>query len=153
MDALFQAVDPALVRFRYAGEKWNLLDVACHLLDEEREDFRPRVKHILEQPREPMKSIDPAGWVNSRNYQGQDLQKIMEQWRHERLESVRWLKSLGEVPWKNIHLHPSLGEISAERMLASWLEHDFLHMRQVLKIKHHFLLAESGMDLSYAGSW
>ena len=31
--------------------KWTLLEIVCHLLDEEREDFRARVKHTLEHPK------------------------------------------------------------------------------------------------------
>jgi hypothetical protein len=31
-------------------EKWSLLEVVCHLFDEEREDFRTRVKCVLEDP-------------------------------------------------------------------------------------------------------
>ncbi len=40
-------------------DKWCLLEIICHLYDEEREDFRARTKHTLETPNEPLPKIDP----------------------------------------------------------------------------------------------
>ena len=56
-------------------KKWCLLEVVCHLYDEEREDFRTRVKCVLADPETPPPSFDPLIWVKERNYkdQGYDL--------------------------------------------------------------------------------
>jgi hypothetical protein len=48
--------------------KWNLLEVVCHLYDEEHEDFIARIKQIFEYPLKEMTPIDPEGWVLKRNY-------------------------------------------------------------------------------------
>jgi hypothetical protein len=58
--------------------KWCLLEIICHLYDEEREDFRDRVKHILENPALPMAPINPQGWVMERNYIKQDYFKCLK---------------------------------------------------------------------------
>ncbi|WP_367392354.1 hypothetical protein [Lewinella sp. LCG006] len=39
-----------------------------HLYNEEREDFRQRVKLILEDPTQPLPAIDAANWVLERAY-------------------------------------------------------------------------------------
>ncbi|MES2430979.1 MAG: DinB family protein [Bacteroidota bacterium] len=49
-------------------EKWCLLEIVCHLYDEEREDFRARTKHTLETPTASLPPIDPQGWVKKRTY-------------------------------------------------------------------------------------
>lgn len=51
--------------YRPAPEKWCALEIVCHLVDEEREDFRARTRHVLEQPDAPLPSIDPVGWGTS----------------------------------------------------------------------------------------
>lgn len=48
--------------------KWSLLEIVCHLLEEEQLDFRARIKHIIETPDSKMPSIDPQGWVKEKNY-------------------------------------------------------------------------------------
>lgn len=133
--------------------KWNLLEIVCHLLDEEREDFRARVKHILEHPSEPMKPIDPAGWVTARNYAGQDYAKTLEAFLNERSNSVAWLQTLHDAHWENTHHHPTLGAMSAQLILANWLAHDYLHIRQFVRYQYQFLKEETGLDLQYAGNW
>lgn len=66
--------------------KWCLLEIACHLLDEEIFDFRSRVQHTLENPHLKMPPIDPVGWVNSKKYLEQDysnvVQKLLEERNH-----------------------------------------------------------------------
>lgn len=76
--ATFKSLLAGLNREEYTwkekAEKWRLLEVVCHLYDEEREDFRARVKHTLETPDQPMPSINPPDWVTSRNYMQQDFE-------------------------------------------------------------------------------
>jgi hypothetical protein len=43
--------------------------------------------------------------------------------------------------------------MTARSFLTNWLAHDYLHLRQILRIKHHYLKTESGESLSYAGAW
>jgi len=48
--------------FRPDARAWCLLEVTCHLLDEEVEDFRARVNHVLMTPDVPLKPISPEKW-------------------------------------------------------------------------------------------
>ncbi|HEX5003479.1 MAG TPA: DinB family protein [Bacteroidia bacterium] len=134
-------------------EKWNLLEVVCHLYDEERDDFRSRVRHVLETPHQPMPAIDPAGWVTSRKYSEKKYDSVLDAFLAERSESVKWLRSLKEPHWTNVYQHPSLGNMSAELFLNNWLAHDYLHFRQITRIKFEFLKQLSGTPMDYAGNW
>ena len=134
-------------------EKWCLLEIICHLYDEEREDFRARTKHLLENSKEPFISIDPTGWVLVREYIKQDFTYTLNKFLRERNQSVEWLQSLHSPKWDNTYFHPKLGKMTAKLFLSNWLAHDYIHIRQILKIKFGYLQQLSNETLDYAGVW
>jgi hypothetical protein len=136
-----------------APEKWCLLEIVCHLFDEEREDFHARVKFTLEHSEGAMPSIDPVGWVTAREYMKQNYETMLQAFLEERESSIAWLRSLENSDWKSIYQHPKLGAVSAEMFLSNWLAHDYLHIRQITANKYYFLQQHSGESLGYAGNW
>jgi len=134
-------------------EKWCLLEIVCHLVDEEQDDFRARVKHTLENPNMPLKPINPEGWVKERDYISKDYKDTLLLFLKERKSSILWLTSLKDVLWDNAINHPDLGKLSAELFLTNWLAHDYLHIRQIMKYKYDYLKLKTNLDLSYAGNW
>jgi len=133
-------------------EKWCLLEVICHLHDEEREDFRARVKLVLENPETPFPKIDPVAWVTERKYMQQDFEYMLKQFLTEREETLKWLRGLKEPRWDNAYMHPKVGPVTARLLLTNWLAHDYLHFRQILKLKYDYLKFHSGEKLDYAGN-
>jgi hypothetical protein len=134
-------------------DKWCMLEVICHLYDEEREDFRARVKHTLEKASGSWPTIDPPGWVISRKYMEQDYKKKIREFMEERDKSIEWLKSLKNPNWDNAYIHPKVGPVTAKLLLSNWLAHDYLHIRQITKLKYDHLKQLSGEKLDYAGNW
>ena len=134
-------------------EKWCLLEIICHLYDEEREDFRTRTKQVLESPELPLPKIDPVGWVIERKYLQRNFSEKLKDFLSEREQSVKWLQSLKNPKWENAYNHPKLGKMTAKLILANWLAHDYLHIRQITKLKYDHLKSKSDADLSYAGNW
>ncbi len=132
---------------------WCILEVVCHLYDEEREDFRGRVKHTLETPNEPLTMFDQIAWVKDRKYIEQDYNQMVEKLLAERKKSITWLHSLKTPAWKNAYIHPKLGPLSSEHFLANWLAHDFLHIRQIIAIQFKYLKQTTNNELAYAGTW
>lgn len=151
--ALLAGVPAAQYRWKPSPEKWCLLEVICHLYDEEREDFRARVRHVLETPKEAMPPIDPVGWVSQRRYLEQDYQQKVTAFLEERQQSVAWLRQLKDPAWENTHHHPQLGERSALFFLTNWLAHDYIHFRQITRLKYEYLEAHADDELYYAGNW
>lgn len=139
--------------YRPAPEKWCALEIVCHLVDEEREDFRARTRHVLEQPDAPLPSIDPVGWVTSRQYLTKDYHQALAEFLNERAASVHWLQSLKDPDWNRTHHHPRFGPMSAKMFLVNWLAHDLLHIRQIIRLKYDYLATTSGEPLKYAGDW
>ena len=134
-------------------EKWNALEIICHLYDEEREDFRARTRHVLEKPKEQLPSIDPKGWVQERQYSQHDFSETLDKFLKERQQSIEWLNSLQSPKWENAYEHPKFGPMTAKMFLSNWLAHDYLHFRQILNLKFKYLQQQTGETLSYAGNW
>ncbi len=134
--------------------QWSLLQIVCHLLDEEREDFRARLRHVLEQPQLPMPSIDAQAWVQERAYQEQSFDTVLSQFLEERAQSVMWLQGLGDAPWDQAYVHPVRGPLPASLFLANWLAHDYHHIRQINRVKYLYLRHQlTDQPLDYAGTW
>jgi len=134
-------------------DKWSLLEIVCHIRDEEVEDFRTRVQCVLENPTLPPPPIDPVAWVKERKYIEQDYDSVLNRFIDEREHSVEWLRNLKDPKWDNSYLHPKLGPMSARLFLSNWLAHDLLHIRQIVKLRFDYLKHLSSEDLSYAGNW
>ena len=47
---LLTHLDVATVTWKPSETSWSLLEVVCHLLDEEREDFKARIQHLFNNP-------------------------------------------------------------------------------------------------------
>jgi DinB superfamily len=150
---LLQNLDDNLILWKPIPQKWCLLEIVCHLLDEECEDFRARLKSTLENPEQPFDLIDPVEWVKTRNYYEKDFRSELTEFFNERENSINFLEGLSEPKWENFYEHPKFGNMTAKLFFTNWLAHDYLHIRQILKIKFDYLSATTDEKLNYAGDW
>jgi hypothetical protein len=158
----FSSVLPALVSGLSRGEAlwrpdektWSILEVVCHLADEEAGDFRPRLQRTLAEPQIPWDGIDPEGWAVARRYREADLEEAAARFVAERQRSVVWLMGLGRVDWGRAYQHPKLGPIRAGDLLGAWSAHDALHLRQIAKRLFELAGRDApGFETRYAGEW
>ncbi len=152
-NVLLTGLSEELYLWKPSPEKWCILEIICHVLDIEREDFRARTAYVLETRKGPLPPIDPQGWVESRNYIRQNYQGTLNGFLTERERSVNWLKNLVNPKWNSAYVHPKFGEMTASMFLSNWLAHDYLHIRQITKLKYDYLKQLTDEDLSYAGNW
>lgn len=152
-NSLLEALPSEIYLFKPNGDEWCILEIVCHLIDEEIEDFRARVRHTLETPHLQLASIDPKGWPKQRSYLSQNYDVKVKQFLKERNHSIAWLKALSNVNWKNYIENQDLGRMTAQTFLYNWLAHDFLHIRQINSLRRNFLAQNSNSDISYAGNW
>jgi hypothetical protein len=140
-------------RTRPEPDSWSILEVICHLHDEEREDFRQRLDTIIHRPEEKWPPIIPVGWVTERHYNERDLEEMLASFLVERRKSLVWLNSLEAPNWQAVYPAP-FGEIRAGDMLASWAAHDNLHTRQLVELRRTRLVhLTAPYDVRYAGEW
>ena len=150
---LFAAFLPAAVPWKPSPEQWSAVEIACHLRDEEREDFRTRVRYALEHPEQAPPPIDPVGWVTERAYAQTDFATAVAEWLDERRTSLQWLRQLPDVDWQQGYTHPDYGHRSAHFYLTNWLAHDYLHQRQLIRLQYAYLQEHGGQAIAYAGNW
>lgn len=152
INALLAGISRDEARLRPAPAAWSILEVMCHLYDEEREDFREHLRFIL-NPQGEWHLIDPEGWVTERNYNARGLREMKEKFFAERSQSLDWLKSLERADWNASYTTP-YRTISAGEMLASWVAHDNLHIRQLVELRRaHIERITAPGNIDYAGAW
>lgn len=135
-----------------ADDKWSVLEVVNHLADEERVDFRQRLDLTLHSPEQDWPETDPERAVHDARYAGRGLAEALADFREERDRSVQWLRSLDRPDWDSTHHHPHFPSIDAGTLLASWLAHDYLHIRQIARIRYSWLEQHARpYSLAYAG--
>ncbi|MFC1572543.1 DinB family protein [Candidatus Eisenbacteria bacterium] len=154
VDKLTQDISSTYATWKPSPEKWSIVEIVCHLLDEEREDFRARLDLLLHRPDAPWPSINPEGWVPERDYIGRDLRTTVGELLEERNRSIAWLRKLEQPAWTNTYEHRILGTMSAGDMLAAWLAHDYLHLKQLAHLQWQLIgtLAHPH-SARYAGEW
>ncbi len=139
-----------------SGGHWSIVEICCHLLDEEREDFRLRLQTTLRDPSEAWPPLGLDDIAQRRGYNQRDLHMTITEFASERERSVQWLRSVTGADFTRAYGHPKWGPIRAGDLLCSWAAHDALHLRQIAKRLHN--LAErdakaAGFSVRYAGDW
>src|SRR6266540_1464299 len=84
-------IPPEQARWKPDPNSWSMVEVLSHLVDEEREDFRVRIQHILSAASGDPPPIAPQKWVNERSYNQRDLVEMVVSFLNERSESLMWL--------------------------------------------------------------
>lgn len=140
-------------RWKPDQTSWSILEVACHLLDEEREDFRVRLDITLHRSDEAWPGIDPEGWVTKRRYNDQDPARVLGSFLREREASLAWLQELADPDWEATYAAP-WGPIRAGDLLAAWVAHDLLHLRQLVELQWAYIGEQvAPYSTRYAGVW
>ena len=151
--ALLAGVAPEAARIKPSAESWSMLEVVCHLYDEEREDFREHLDFILHRQNEKWHEIDSDSWVTGRKYNEQNFAEMQAKFFAEREKSFTWLKGLKNPGWEKTYTTP-YRTISAGEMLACWVAHDNLHIRQLVELRRLRLEnITKPYNLDYAGDW
>ena len=145
----------AQARWRPGPDQWSILEVVCHLADEEVRDFRTLLDLLLHAPDDPWPSVDPEAWAREERYRERSLAPELARFQAERARSLAFLEGLEAPSWSNGHVRPDGASIRAADMLASWVAHDLIHVRQINRLHRQYLEAEllPGCDPAYAGRW
>ena len=151
--ALLAGISQDEAQIKPDAESWSILEVVCHLYDEEREDFREHLDFILHRQHEEWHEIDPEKWVWEREYNKQNFTEMQEKFFAERSKSMEWLKGLSEADWEKTYTS-QFGSIKAGEMFACWIAHDNLHVRQLIELRRKWIeRITQPYDIQYAGDW
>jgi uncharacterized damage-inducible protein DinB len=148
MRALVQTVPEEQAHWKPSPETWSLQEVMGHVYNEERIDFRKHLKDMLNDPPKPWGAFRREELVAVEN-----CRQALEGFLIEREASLAWLKAL-EAPGWDVTSQAPWGTLSAGDVLVSWVEHDFLHLRQITELLHAWNAKQaSPYSVAYAGGW
>lgn len=141
-------------RWKPEPDKWSILEIICHLGDEEVEDFRQRLRMTLENPAMEWPKIDPPKFAVDRRYNEQDLEASIARFAREREVSLNWLRGLVNPDWDQSYSHPKIGPVPAGLLFSSWVAHDQLHLRQIARRLYELSTRDAApYPNDYAGQW
>jgi hypothetical protein len=151
--ALVQTVPEEQAQWKPGQDAWSLSEVMSHVYNEERVDFRPHIKGLLTEPSKPWSAYYEP-WLAENNHQ-----QALASFLLERAASIAWLKTLAVPDWDAttaIRFGPSSDKmtLSVGELLVSWVDHDYLHVRQINELLHAWNAKQaSPYSVDYAGGW
>jgi hypothetical protein len=146
--ALVQTASEEQGSWKPDPETWSLHEVMIHLYNEERLDFRKHIKDILSDPPQPW-SFNQAEVISLAN-----CRETLDGFSSEREASIAWLKTLQAPDWDIRTPTPWDITLSAGDVLVSWVEHDFLHLRQIIELLYAWNAKQAEpYSVQYAGEW
>ncbi len=133
LHAVVAGVNADEARWRPDGGRWSITEIIGHLVDEEELDFPVRIRLTLTDPVAPWPPIDPERTVEARNHRESELSTLLATFAAARKDQMSWLCGQRDANWSAAHQHPKLGVLRAGDLLAAWVAHDQLHLRQIAK--------------------
>jgi len=115
-------------------ENWEPYDIVGHLIHGEETDWIPRAEIILAQGenRTSVPFDRVAQFQRSKGRSRDDLLTEFAYLRNVNLETlVRWQLTPEQLALEGVH--PELGEVTLEQLLASWVVHDLNHISQIAR--------------------
>jgi uncharacterized damage-inducible protein DinB len=116
-------------------DTWSPYDVVGHLIHGEETDWIPRAKMILEDGES--RAFTPFNReAMFENSQGKTIAELLHTFAQLRTESLQQLEELNLTPelLEKRGLHPELGSVTLNQLLATWVVHDLSHIGQIARV-------------------
>lgn len=122
------------VHSNYGADTFSPFDVIGHLITGEKTDWLPRARIILDHgAARPFDRYDRyAQFEESR---GKTLDELLDEFERLRKANLAALVEMRPTPeqFSKKGMHPALGEVTLEQLLATWVAHDLNHIAQIAK--------------------
>ncbi len=117
------------------SENWSPFDIVGHLIHGEETDWIPRAEIILGQGENPI--FEPFNrFAQFEKSKGKTLNELFEIFASLRTKNLDILGAMNvsEEKLKLKGIHPELGEVTLEQLLATWVVHDLNHIKQLVTV-------------------
>ena len=112
--------------------KLSLFEHVWHLLDMERDVFRPRLRQVLAEENPVLQPLDiEEHAVRDENDSKYNLAEIITAWEAARTENVALVEGTGAEDWGRALQHPLIGKATFLDLVRRWGRHDGDHLRQI----------------------
>ena len=148
--ALLRDLPPEWSDVREGPDSFSPFDVVGHLIDGEETDWIPRARLILARGPDPR--FEPYDrFRHRRRNVGRTLESLLAEFARLRSDNLALLGSwaLGPEDLALGGVHPSLGPVTLDQLLASWVVHDLGHVAQIARVMAKQLRPAVGPWLPY----
>jgi len=132
------------------SENWSPFDIVGHLIHGEETDWIPRAEIILAQGENLM--FEPFDrFAQFERSKGKTLDGLIETFAASRTKNLITLleMNLNEEKLQRKGIHPELGEVTLEQLLATWVVHDLNHLKQLVTSLAHKYAENVGVWKEY----
>jgi DinB superfamily len=115
------------------ADSWNAFDIIGHYIHGEETDWVIRAEIILAQGENL--TFEPFDrFAQFELSKGKSMSELLETFSELRNKNIEILKSwnLTDDQLKLKGIHPELGEVTLEQLLATWAVHDLTHIRHIV---------------------
>lgn len=133
--ALLEGLGPEWLDAREGAGTWSPFEVMGHLADNEEVDWLPRLRLVLESgERVPFTPYEREGFRVSQK--DRDLGARLSRFGTLRRENLAALAALGLTASDlgRTGMHPALGRVTVENLIAGWVVHDLTHLAQITRV-------------------
>ena len=128
-------LDAKQLLLRENPEAWDNITIIKHFIFGEQTDWIPRLNLMADHTGQDPVKLEPFDMKGHESNPEQNIQLLLAQFKSEREKSIEALKVLAKE--NNLldlkAIHPSLGEVSGEQLLAAWPAHDLTHIYQIAR--------------------
>ena len=132
--ALLSGLDEKWLHSNYGEDTFSPFDVIGHLITGERADWLNRTHMILEHGVE--RTFEPYDrYAQFEQSAGRSIEQLLDEFEALRMANLATLSDLGitNEQLARTGMHPKLGEVTLENLLATWVAHDLNHIAQIAK--------------------
>lgn len=118
----------------YGPDTFSPFDVVGHLIAGERSDWLERARIILAQGTSvPFAKYDR--YAQFEQSAAKTMAQLLDDFTAARAENLAQLRAmqLTHADLARRGMHPALGEVTLEQLLATWVAHDLNHLAQIAK--------------------
>lgn len=122
-------------RWKPSPGEFSVVENVCHLRDIELDGYAVRINRILQEDQPILADIDGAKLAVDRDYNSQDLSSAMEAFTQARENNVRIIRKLSSEQLERTGTLEDIGEITLRRLLDLMLEHDNVHLNELVNLR------------------
>jgi len=133
LSRMLDGLSPEWTASKGDQENWSPYDVIGHLIHGEETDWIPRAETILTNGVDrPFDKYDRLAQFERSG--GASLSDLLGEFAHLRNHNLEKLVNFQLTPERLAlkGMHPALGEVTLEQLLAAWVVHDLNHIRQIV---------------------
>ena len=135
LQAFLSGLPESWISQKETEDAWSAYDIVGHLAHGEKTDWLVRARIILEKG--TSQTFTPfdrfAQITESAEKSLNDLLKEFTVLRSENLKSLTEL-NITDEDLRREGVHPELGVVTLEQLLATWVVHDLGHIRQIARV-------------------